>query len=106
MDFTGASPDGWVGANKISEIKCPTTATYLGWRKSKQVPQEYVDQILWNMVCGERLEADFIGYDPRLPSHLNMIVIPVSYDKKRVDELESEVRKMEAEIQSEIESIG
>ena len=106
MDFTGASPDGWVGANKIIEIKCPTTATYLGWRKSKQVPQEYVDQILWNMVCGERFEADFIGYDPRLPSHLNMIVIPVSYDKKRIDELESEVRKMEAEIQSEIESIG
>ena len=106
MDFSGASPDGWVGDKKIIEIKCPTTATYLGWRKSKQVPQEYVDQILWNMVCGERFEADFIGYDPRLPENLQLLVIPVPFDQKRVDELEDEVRKMEAEIQAEIATLG
>lgn len=106
MDFSGASPDGWVGENKIIEIKCPTTATYLGWRKSREVPQEYIDQILWNMVCGERFEADFIGYDPRLPEHLQLLVIPVRYDEKRVAELEAEVRKMEAEIQAEIAAIA
>jgi len=105
MDFSGASPDGWVGEDKIIEIKCPTTETYLRWRKSKEVPQEYVDQILWNMVCGERYEADFIAYDPRLPRHLSMLVIPVAYDEKRVAELESEVRKMEAEIQAEIAAL-
>ncbi len=106
MDFSGASPDGWVGDNKIIEIKCPTTATYLGWRKSREVPQEYVDQILWNMVCGERFEADFIGYDPRLPAHLQLLVVPVQYDEGRVALLEAEVRKMEAEIQAEIAAIS
>ena len=105
MDFSGASPDGWVGENKIIEIKCPTTATYLGWRKSREVPQQYIDQILWNMVCGERYEADFIGYDPRLPERLQLLVIPVQYDEKRVAELEAEVRKMEAEIKAEIAAI-
>ena len=105
MDFSGASPDGWVGDNKIIEIKCPTTATCMGWRKTREVPQEYIDQILWNMVCGERTEADFIGYDPRLPEHLQLLVIPVQYDEKRVAELEAEVRKMEAEIQAEIASL-
>ena len=106
MDFSGASPDGWVGENKIIEIKCPTTATYLGWRKSREVPQEYVDQILWNMVCGERYEADFIGYDPLLPEHLQLLVIPVQYDEDRVALLEAEVRKMEAEILDEIAAIA
>ena len=105
MDFSGASPDGWVGENKIIEIKCPTTARYLDWRKTREVPQEYIDQILWNMVCGERTEADFIGYDPRLPENLQLLVIPVQYDEKRVAELEAEVRKMEAEIQAEIASL-
>jgi len=105
MDFSGASPDGWVGENRIIEIKCPTTATYLGWRKSREVPQEYIDQILWNMVCGERYEADFIGYDPRLPERLQLLVIPVQYDEKRVAELEAEVRKMEAEIKAEIAAL-
>ena len=105
MAFSAASPDGWVGENKIIEIKCPTTATYLGWRKSREVPQEYIDQILWNMVCGERYEADFIGYNPRLPEHLQLLVIPVQYDDKRVAELEAEVRKMEAEIQAEIAAL-
>ena len=105
MDFSGASPDGWVGENKIIEIKCPTTATYLGWRKTREVPQEYIDQILWNMVCGERTEADFIGYDPRLPANLQLLVIPVKYDEERVAVLEAEVRKMEAEIQAEIASL-
>ena len=105
MDFAGASPDGLVGEDGGIEIKCLTTANHLSILKSKQVPQEYYDQIQWNMVCCERFEY-FLYFNPRLPERLQMVIIPVMYDEKRVAELESEVRKMHAEVEQEMKELA
>jgi putative phage-type endonuclease len=106
MDFAGASPDGLVGEDGGIEIKCLTTANHLSILKSKQVPQEYYDQIQWNMVCCERFKWDFVCFDPRLPERLQMVIIPVMYDENRVAELESEVRKMNAEVEQAMKELA
>ena len=98
LDFAGASPDGLVGHDSLIEIKCLTTARHLEIWKSRQVPQEYYDQIQWNLVCCERFNADFVCFDSRLPQHLQLFIIPVVYDEKRVAELEAEVCKMNDEV--------
>lgn len=103
MDFGGASPDGLLRDDAIIEIKCLTTARHLEIFTSQQVPQEYYDQMQWEMVCCERLKGDFVCFDSRLPEHLQMFVIPVAYDEKRVAELEAEVLKMNTEIEQMME---
>ena len=105
-EFAGASPDGLVGDKSGLEIKCLTTARHLEIWKSREVPQEYADQIQWNMVCCERDKWDFVCFDSRLPAHLQLLVIPVAYDEKRVEELEAEVCKMNAEVEQMIAELG
>jgi putative phage-type endonuclease len=106
LDFTGGSPDGLVGDDSGIEIKCLTTGRHLGIWKSREVPQEYADQIQWNMVCCEREKWDFVCFDSRLPAHLQLLVIPVAYDEKRVAELEAEVCKINAEVEQMIEELN
>ena len=106
LDFTGASPDGLANDDGIIEIKCLTTANHLGVMKSRAVPQNYYDQCQWNMLCCERERCDFICFDSRLPSHLQMVIIPVLFDEPRVLELEAEAVKMHAEIEAIIEQFS
>lgn len=103
MDFSGASPDGLVDDDRGIEIKCLITANHLEIWESMQVPQAYYDQIQWNMACCERFKWDFVCYDSRLPEHLQLIVIPVEYDEKRIAELTAEVVKMHTETEAMIE---
>lgn len=102
MPFAGSSPDGLLGEDSGIEIKCLTTANHLEIWKSKRVPQEYYDQIQWNMVCTDRRQWNFVLYDSRLPAHLQLLVIPVPFDEYRVRELEAEVCKMNAEVEAMI----
>lgn len=106
MDFSGASPDGLVGEDSGIEIKCLTTARHLKIWNSREVPSEYYDQIQWNMVCCEREKWDFVCFDSRLPDHLQLLVIPVLYDEKRVAKLEEEVVKMHTEVCAMIEQLS
>lgn len=106
MDFSGASPDGLVGDEGGIEIKCLTTANHLDIFRSGKVPQEYYDQMQWNMVCCERKTWDFVIFDSRLPERLQMKAIPVAYDEERVAALEVEVRKMDAEVRATIEEFA
>ena len=106
MDFSGSSPDGLIGVDGILEVKCLTTARHLEVFTSQQVPSEYYDQMQWEMVCCERTRGEFVCFDCRLPEHLQLFVIPVSYDEKRVEELEAEVRKMHAEVEAVIKRLA
>jgi surfactin synthase thioesterase subunit len=46
--------------------------------------------------------ADFCSYDPRLPEHLQLLIVRVPRDDKRIAELETEVRKFLAELDDKL----
>jgi hypothetical protein len=103
--WAGSSPDGLVGADKGIEIKNLTTVNHLAIWKSKIVPVDFYDQIQWNLFCCEMDSWDFVSYDSRLRErapHLQMLIIPVQRDEKRIAELEAEGKKMDAEIKAAI----
>ena len=106
LDFAGASPDGLVGSDSGIEIKCLTTERHIKILTTRQVPQEYFDQIQWNMVCCERFQWDFVLFDPRLPEHSQLFILPVAYDEARVAELEAEAVKMNSEIEAMIQKLS
>jgi hypothetical protein len=43
-----------------------------------------------------------VSYDPRLPEHLQMLIVRVPRDDKRIAELEDEVRKFLAELDEKV----
>jgi hypothetical protein len=95
-----------VGTDGGLEIKCPKTTTHLGYKIAGVVPEEYRDQMLWNMACAERKWWDFISYDPRLPEGLRIFVKRLQRDDARIAEIESQVRQLNTEIDQIIDALG
>ncbi|MFU8928327.1 lambda exonuclease family protein [Acinetobacter puyangensis] len=75
--MSGASPDGLVGEDGQIEVKCPNTTTHINTLLTREIPNEYVPQITWQLACTRRKWCDFISYDPRMPIGLQIIVIRV-----------------------------
>ncbi len=106
LDFAGASPDGLVGDDGILEIKCPKTETLLQWMDSKEIPDEYIFQMQWELACTERQWCDFYGYDPRLPEGMRHVYERVPRNEALIEQIEAEVVKFDGEIEQFIQARG
>lgn len=88
---TGASPDGYVGADGLLEIKCPNTSTHIETLLGGSVPGKYITQIQWQLACTGRAWCDFVSFDPRMPETMNIFIKRVPRDDAAIQSLESEV---------------
>jgi putative phage-type endonuclease len=100
--LSGASPDGYVGAGGLLEIKCPNTATHIDTLLAGAVPSKYVTQMMWQMACTGRLWCDFASFDPRLPEEMRLTVIRVERDAKMIAGLEVEVSRFLTEMETKL----
>jgi len=101
----GASPDGLIGTDGGLEIKCPNTATHINILISGGIEQRYIYQMQVAMMCTGRAWWDFVDYDSRLPENLQLFIHRVFFSQEMADEIESEVRKFNAEIDGTIEKL-
>lgn len=90
IKMAGASPDGFV-ADGLLEIKCPNTATHIGYFLSGEVPEKYKPQMGWQCACAGKLWCDFVSFDPRLPEKMQLMVVRFTPNKEYLDMLEKEV---------------
>jgi putative phage-type endonuclease len=96
--MAGASPDGLVSNGGLVEIKCPNTATHIDTLLTQKVPSKYITQMQWQMACTDRLWCDFVSFDPRLPTHLQLFVKRIERDAEFILETEAEVKKFLSEV--------
>lgn len=106
MPFSGGSPDGLVDDDGLIEIKCGKTTTHLRWMSAGVVPAEHRAQMMWNLACTGRKYAEFVSFDPRLPDGAKIFIVRMGRDEKVIGEMEYEVEKFNAEIESEISRLG
>ena len=92
IDDAGASPDGLVSVKGLVEIKCPGTAKHIETLLSSSIDGKYVLQMQWQMACTGCEWTDFVSYDPRLPSSMQLFVQRVQRNETLIAELEAEVR--------------
>ena len=102
IEQAGASPDGLVGDVGQLEIKCPNTATHIDTLLSQTVPSKYNTQMQWQMACTGRQWCDFVSFDPRLPTELQLFVKRVQRDNDYILNLEMEVILFLAELENKI----
>jgi hypothetical protein len=100
VDRFGASPDGLVGEDGLIQIKCPTTATHLGWMRERVLPLEHAPQMLAELACTGRQWNDFCSYDPRLPEHLQLFIRRMERKDHEplITQLELEVDRFNADL--------
>ncbi|PHR83136.1 lambda exonuclease family protein [Henriciella sp.] len=102
IEAAGASPDGFVGAAGLLEIKCPNTATHIDTLTGQSVPSRYLTQIYWQLACTGRAWCDFVSFDPRMPVELQLFVKRVRRDDERIAELEAEVKAFLSEVEAKV----
>ena len=104
MQWVGASPDGMIGTDGLIEIKCPHTKTHLQTLEVAKAPAVYIPQMQMQMWTMNRSWCDFVSYDPRLPHNLQFFCIRVNRDQEYIDNMEKEVIRFLAEVESTIEA--
>lgn len=97
-----ASPDGFVGADGLVEIKAPNSSTHLKTLRTKSIPFEYLQQITWQMAVTNRLWCDFVSFDPRLPEPMQLYVQRALRDETKIHKMEQEVKQFLADIELEV----
>jgi hypothetical protein len=102
----GCSPDGIIGAlDGLLELKCPKSATHLGYLRSKTVPRDYLYQIqhaLW--ITGARW-ADFVSFDDRFPPPLQVFHVRVTRNETDVHGYELLARAFLTDVDREFEEV-
>jgi putative phage-type endonuclease len=92
IEWFGASPDGLVGPDGLFEAKCPTTAQHLCYLEEGVVPTDYRPQMLAQMSCTGRKWCDFVSFDDRLPSSLQLFIVRFEPKPEEITEIETEIR--------------
>lgn len=105
IEMAGASPDGIVGVEGLVEIKCPNTATHIDNLMSKTIPSEYINQVQWQMECCNRKWCDFVSFDPRMPTDLQIMVVRVNRDYDYSAKMREAVIKFNQEIEDTIQQL-
>lgn len=89
--WSGASPDGLIGTDGMVEIKCPTPKTHWATLDGAAFERKHLLQMQWQMACADRTWCDYVSFDPRWPTPLQLHVRRVERDDVLLAELESEV---------------
>ena len=105
IDRCGCSPDGIVGAIGGLEIKCPNTATHIDTLLNETVKRDYVFQMQHCMSCTGRDWWDFVSFDPRLDEKNQIFLKRFARDNGMIAEIDSEIIKVNAEVDTLIEKL-
>jgi putative phage-type endonuclease len=108
IEWAGASPDGLVGGEGegLVEIKCPNTLTMIETLLSQKVPGKYFTQMQFQLACTGRKWCDYVVFDPRMPAKAQLFVKRVDRDDTYIAEIEAEIVKFLAEVQSQVQQLN
>lgn len=102
----GCSPDGEVNSyTGILELKCPKTATHVGYIRGGKVPAAYLPQIQHNLWITGAEWCDFFSFDDRLPEPLQCFRVRLRREDVDLKAYELLVRMFLAEVDKEIEAL-
>ena len=99
---THASPDGLIGDDGLTEIKCPNTSTHIDTLLSQSIDGKYITQMLWQLACTGRAWCSFVSFDPRMPADLQLWHKRIERDDKRIAELEQQVADFIGELEAKL----
>lgn len=102
--MAGCSPDG-LDAPGMVEIKCPKTATHVGYLRGGVVPSTYLPQITHNLWITGAAWCDFVSYDPRLPERLQLFVARVLAKDIDLAAYDGLARAFLAEVDAEVAAL-
>ena len=101
-----ASPDGYVGARGLVELKCPEPKAHGEMLISEVISADYLTQMAWQMCCTGRNWCDFVSYNPSFPSPMQLWIRRVERNPGFIGELEREIATFIKEIDRKVTELS
>lgn len=108
ISHAGATPDGAVGSEGLTEFKCPTSATHIETILTKEIDPRYKAQMGLQLACfPDRAWVDYGTFDPRMPPELRLWVFRFTREAnhKYIAQLESDVREFLDELDEMVDKL-
>ncbi len=113
MDFAGGSPDGLIGDDGGLELKSPTDMVHMSYILEKRknpnfIPDEYLPQVIGNMIFCQRAWWDWASFNPYFPGDLMLIRTRLYREtiESRIPEIEERISAFNAEIEYSLVELG
>lgn len=107
--MAGCSLDGHIGDFEgIVELKCPKSATHLGYIRAGVVPPDHLPQILHNLWITGAAWADFVSFDDRFPPNLQLFRVRLGregYGESLIRDYEAKALAFLAEVETETQAV-
>lgn len=94
----GATPDAFVGADGLAQVKSPRPLKMVSLMLDGVVPAEYADQMDWELAVTGRQWNDLILYNPDLPNGRHIWIRRHYRNDERVAFLEEQVSAFMEEV--------
>lgn len=89
----------------ILELKCPKTATHIGYWRAGGVPATYLPQLTHNMWVSGAAYVDFVSFDPRLPKALQLYQVRLTRAEMALEAYETAAIGFLAEVAAEVKAL-
>ena len=107
LSFVGVSPDGLIGDDGMTEIKCPSAMSkHLDALRNGAHAVEYKWQIQGQLWVAEREWNDAVSYDPRFPEGKRLAIKRVWRDEKMIEQLEAECIAANEEVEQIVKELS
>lgn len=104
--LVGCSLDGDIDDMRaILEVKCPNTATHIGYLEDGKLPASYLWQVTHNVWVSGAKEAHFVSFDDRLEEGLDYFHIVVAAEALPIERYEAEATKFLKEVDDLIDHL-
>jgi hypothetical protein len=87
IPYVGCSPDGLIGADGMTQIKCPANPAVHIETLRNGMPAEHIPQVQAEMWVTGRAWNDFVSFDPRMPAHLRLYRQRIERDPQYIETL-------------------
>lgn len=98
IDHVGCSPDGLIGADGQTQIKCPNNPAVHIATLRDGMPEEHIPQVQGELYVTGRDWSDFVSYDPRMPPEHRLYRQRVERDEKYIAQIAEACESMWAEV--------
>lgn len=99
-DYAGCSPDG-VCDDRLIEIKCPKTTTYLRYKFDRKIDTKYMWQMQMQMLITGKSKCDYVVYHEKQGS----IIQEVKADKDMQSKIVKGISQYEKAIKDKLQRI-
>ena len=105
IERAGASPDGLVGENGLTEFKARTEAIHIETILTGKIKLYQTYQIQWQLACTGRAWCDSVSFHPEFPYELRMHIIRVYPDFKMIAEITQAVKKFDDLVEEKLQEL-